>query len=537
MRFFFPLCFLVVLFTSCKTSIAPPPTLEQERLQFYMQEISSDYYQGRRPFTEGDKRTVAFLKKEIEAVGLKKVKGTYTQDVPLVEIVGHQGETMTLNTKSGKKVLNKNKDFVVHTEGNQADISLKDLEMVFCGYGTVDPSRNWNDYKDVDVRGKVAVVLINDPGFGGEDPEFFKGDEMTYSGRWTYKYEEANRQGAAGLLIIHETASAGYPWFVIESSWTGTLLNIKKTDEDPDCPIKGWIHRDRAIQLFKDSGFDFTESIKAARKPGFKAFSLNATVSVDLHSDFKEDVSQNVLGMIEGSKYPDEYVIYTAHWDHLGISTPIEGDSIYNGALDNASGVATLLSIAKAFAESETPPERSVIFLFVTAEEQGLLGTAYYVKNPLVPLDKTVCNLNLDGVNPIGEMKDFTIVGMGHSEMDALAEAEAKKQGRYVIADPEVSKGYFFRSDHFCFVKEGVPALYGEGGYEHAEKGVEYAKKAKEAYLEKHYHQPSDEFNADTWNFGGMIQDGQLYLNVGWNIANSQDWPQWKTGSEFSRKK
>ncbi len=535
MKYCLSLLLLLGLLVSCTNEKKSAPQLDQATAQKYMAEISSDYYEGRRPFTRGEKRTVEYLKKEIQAMGLEPVAGSYTQDVPLVEIVGHQGETMTLKTQNGEMILEKNEDFVVHTEGNQAEINMEDAEMVFCGYGIVDKSRNWNDFEGQDLKGKVAVVMINDPGFGGEDSTFFKGDEMTYSGRWTYKYEEANRQGAVGLLIIHETASAGYPWYVIKSSWTGTLLGIKKKDTDADCPIKGWISRDQAIALFENSGLDFTETIKSARKPGFKALPLNATCSVSLKSDFKEDVSQNVLGMIKGSKYPEEYIIYTAHWDHLGISTAVEGDSIYNGALDNASGVAAVMSIAKAFSEEGNRPERSIIFLFVTAEEQGLFGSLYYAENPLVPLDKTVCNLNMDGVNPIGAMKDFTIIGLGNSTMDEIAEEEAKKQGRYILPDPDPSKGYFFRSDHFCFVKVGVPALYGEGGYEHEEKGVEYAKEYKELYLEKHYHQPSDEFDPATWNFEGMMQDGQLYLNIGHRLANSREWPEWKEGSAFSR--
>ena len=424
-------------------------------------------------------------------------------------------------------------DYVIHADKTVDEIDIVDAELVFCGYGINAPEKNWNDYAGIDMKGKIAVVLVNDPGFGSEDEDFFKGDIMTYYGRWTYKYEEAERQGAKGLLIIHETTSAGYPWFVPQSSWTGGLLSLTRDDNTVGCDMKGWLHLDAATKLFEGCGLDLASEIRAARKPGFKAKSMNATVSTSLRNEYKFDSSHNVVAYIKGEKEPDDFIVYTAHWDHIGIGPVVNGDSIYNGALDNASGVATVMAIAKSFSELNVKPDRSVLFLMVTAEEQGLLGSEYYVKNPLFPIENTVCNLNMDGVNPVGEMNDLTIVGIGHSDMDEIAEVAAKAQDRYVLAEQEPEKGYFFRSDHFNFAKAGVPALYAEGGYDHKEKGKEYAKQMRDKYTTDNYHRPSDEYDEETWNFDGMLQDGQLYFDIGLKLANSERWPVWYEGSEF----
>ena len=538
---------LPIIFLSCKkeSPVSKPEhqiyasknaSLNSETIKRHLQELSSDKYMGRMPCTEGGKMAAQYINDEIKKLGLKPGNGdSYKQEVPLLTIDGEISNIMSVTT--GSKTMNwtKGKDFVVHSERKVDRVDIKNSELVFCGYGIVDPSRNWNDYAGIDMTGKTAVILINDPGYGGDDPDFFNGDIMTYAGRWDYKYDIADAQGADGLIIIHTTPTAGYPWFVVESSWTGPQQGLSGIDRSKDCGIKGWITLEKARQLFEECGLNITEEIKASRRQGFKPKSMGATVSVSVDNSFDECISHNVIGIIEGNKQPDEYVIYTAHWDHIGVGKVVEGDSIYNGALDNASGVATLLGIAEAFSLEENKPDRSIIFLFVTAEEQGLLGSEYYVENPLYPLTKTVCNLNLDGVNPAGLMKDLTITGIGYSDMDTYAKTAASKQGRYILEEQEPEKGYFFRSDHFNFVKKGIPALYAEGAYDHAEKGKEYAKEFRDGFVAQRYHAPSDEYDADSWNMDGMLQDGQLYYDIGQTISSSREWPKWNEHSEFQR--
>lgn len=529
----------ILLLTACKTDKSPlsqTATIEKSDIETYLSELAGDKYMGRKPFTKGDRLTVAYIKSEFEKMGLSPGnKASYYQDVPMVEITGYPSEIMSIKTPNKNIDLELSKDFMIHSERPAKKITVEDSELVFCGYGIVDESRGWNDFAGVDMKGKTAVVLINDPGFGSEDTSFFKGDIMTYYGRWTYKYEEADRQGAAGLLLIHETTSAGYPWFVVRTSWAGAQLHLKENRPD-DCGMKGWISLDSAKDLFTSCGLDLSKQIRAARQQGFKPVPLNATVTASIKNEIREDNSKNVIAMVKGSKYPAETIVYTAHWDHMGVGQAVEGDSIYNGALDNASGTATVMAIAKAYSQLKQAPERSIVFLMVTAEEQGLLGSAYYAKNPIFDINRTVCNLNMDGVNPIGEMSDFTLTGKGHSEMDEIALEEAKKQDRYVIAEQEPEKGYFFRSDHFNFAKAGVPVLYGGGEVEHRKEGKEYAATQRAEFIAKHYHQPSDEYDPNTWNYDGMVQDGQLYLNIGLRLANSQEWPKWYKSSEFKRK-
>ncbi len=506
-------------------------------IQTHLSELSKDYYEGRMPFSTGEERTVAYIESEFKKMGLEPAnEGSYIQSVPLVEINSTPDEKMLIRKGNKNLEFDLNTDFMIHTERQANRVDLKDSELVFCGFGINSKEFDWNDYEGMDLKGKTAVVLVNDPGFGGEDESFFKGNTMTYFGRWTYKYEEADRMGLAGLIIIHETASAGYPWYVVQSSWSGEQLGLKRDPNKLDCGIKGWIHLDAAKELFEFAGLDLGEQIRASRKKGFKPVAMNASITAGVNAVYREDVSKNVVGMIKGANQPEEYVIYTAHWDHIGISQAENGDSIYNGALDNASGTATVMAIAKAMVEAPQLPDRSVVFLMVTAEEQGLLGSEYYVENPIFPIASTVCNLNMDGVNPHGRMKDVTIVGYGQSEMDDYAEAVAKTQDRYILADQEPEKGYFFRSDHFNFAKVGIPPLYAEGAYDHRAKGKSYALKQKEIYNKNNYHRPSDEYIESEWDIDGMLEDAQLYYDVGLNIANSKDWPEWKEGSEFSRK-
>jgi len=528
----------VIMVSSCAepvtTTVKSGPTISKEEIKKHLEELSSDKYEGRKPFSRTEGITVEYIKNEFESMGLLPAnKGSYYQEVPMMEITSLPAKTMQVKTSSGSFDLNFKDDYVIHADKTVDEISIEDAELVFCGFGINAPEKNWNDYAGIDIKGKVAVVLVNDPGFGGEDPDFFKGDIMTYYGRWTYKYEEAERQGAKGLLLIHETTSAGYPWFVPQSSWTGALLSLTRDDNTKGCDMKGWLHLEAAKKLFASCDLDLAMQIKAARQPGFKPVAMNASVSTSIQNKYKFDSSKNVAAYIKGNKESEDFIIYTAHWDHIGVGPVVNGDSIYNGALDNASGVSTVMAIAKTFSEMKEKPDRSVLFLMVTAEEQGLLGSEYYAKHPLFPLENSVCNLNMDGVNPIGEMKDLTIVGKGQSDMDEIAEDVAKTQDRYVLAEQEPEKGYFFRSDHFNFAKAGIPALYAEGGYDHKEKGKEYARKMRDKYTTDNYHRPSDEYDETTWNFDGMIQDGQLYFDIGLKLANSQRWPVWYEGSEF----
>ena len=514
----------------------PQDVIESEILE-HLTELSDDKYLGRMPFGPADKMTVDYLVNACKDMGLEPgIDGSYTQSVPMVEITSTPIGGMMVSSSSGSKEYAFGKDYVIHCQKTIDGVDIDDAELVFCGYGTVDEARDWDDYAGIDMTDKIAVVLVNDPGFGGDDDTFFKGDEMTYFGRWTYKYEEADRQGAKGLLIIHETSSAGYPWFVVQSSWSGPQLGLEKESVQNGADIKGWIHLDMAKEIFTSSGNNLTDLIKQARQPGFKPIPLDLKVSASLTNVYKRDKSDNVVAMIKGSENPDEYILYSAHWDHIGVGTPVNGDSIYNGALDNASGTATVLAIAESMKRQEVAPDRSVLFTFVTAEEQGLLGSEYYALNPSAPINQIVANINIDGCNPNGPMKDFQIIGHGHSEMDDIAAEELKSQDRYVLPDQDPGKGYFFRSDHFNFAKVGIPALYGEGGYDHAEKGIEYGKQKDAEYTASNYHAPSDEYDADSWDMRGVMQDAQLYYNVGWRLANSDRWPQWKEGSEFSRK-
>ena len=533
----FCLLFSILIYMSCRQQATTHlPDLSHESLENHMTLLSSDEFQGRMPCTNGEEKTVSYLVQTLKELGVKSGNGSsYTQNVPLVDITSIMSGDMDIVTHDQTINLSPGSDFVINTERKTKSLELRNSDLVFCGYGIVAPERNWNDYEGIDMRGKTAVVLVNDPGYGGEDPNFFKGDVMTYYGRWTYKYDEADRQGADGLLIIHETSSAGYPWFVVQSSWTGSQQGLEGIDRSDDCGIKGWLSLDAAKELMEVSGSTLGEMIKKARTPGFKPIPIDAQVSVSISSRSEGCTSQNVIGILEGVKNPDEYVVYSTHWDHLGIGKVVNEDSIYNGAYDNASGTATVLAIAESFAKAVKKPDRSVVFLFVTAEEQGLLGSEYYAENPIYPLSQTVANLNMDGVNPAGWMNDFTIIGLGYSEMDDIAKVAAEEKGRYILNEQEPEKGFFFRSDQFNFAKKGVPVLYGKGRYDHREKGKAYAKKFNERYYSERYHSPADEFDKNEWNFDGMLQDGELYRDIGQRLANSKNWPKWKQGSEFSR--
>ncbi len=497
----------------------------------HLERLSSDKFLGRMPFTEGETLTVAYLKEEFEKLGLLPGNGdSYFQEVPLVEITGTPSEKMEISGPDGDFDLNFYEDFVVNTRKTDVVTQLKDSPLVFAGYGIVAPEYDWNDYEGIDWKGKTALVLVNDPGFTTKDTTLFKGSEMTYYGRWTYKFEEAARQGASGVLIIHETEPASYGWNVVQASNTGSQLGIEGNDELVD--IQGWISSEAAVRLFEAAGIENKDFRAMALDPAFQPAPLDLSASVQITNEIKRDVSRNVVARIDGGQTTEEYIVYAAHWDHLGIGKAVDGDSIYNGAVDNASGTACLLAIAEAF-KNGRQPERSIVFLAVTAEEQGLLGSAYYAAHPIYPPEKTVAAINMDAFESPGPMKDFTITGFGHSEMDDYADEIARKHGRYIMPDPEPEKGYFFRSDHFNFAKIGIPALFASGAYEDFERGPGYIKQKRDDYQQNHYHQPSDEFDPKQMSVSGVQADAQLLYEIGLKLSTEAYFPKWYKGSEF----
>jgi Zn-dependent M28 family amino/carboxypeptidase len=497
--------------------------------------LSSDAFQGRRPFTEGENKTINFLSKSFASIGLEPGNGTqYFQEVPMMEITPEGSPVMKVQSSKGSFELKKMDDYVLWTENTGPVVSLNDDEVVFAGFGIVAPEYHWNDYEGLDVKGKVVLVMVNDPGYGSGDTTLFKGDAMTYHGRWTYKFEEASRQGAKGCFIIHNTVTASYPFNVVQNSWGKAQMHLdSRGSKDYRCAVEGWITDAAAKKMLRASTSDTTLLAKARQK-GFKGISLGLKVSTSMNVKSVFNTSKNVIGKITGSKRPDEYIIYTAHWDHFGIGKPDEkGDTIYNGAMDNASGTAALLELARAFKSLKKQPERTIIFLSVTGEEQGLLGSAYYAQHPLYPIGKTVANINVDGINTVGRTKDFSIIGAGQSELEDYLKKEVVSKGRYIAAESHPEAGYYFRSDHFNFAKVGVPALTTGSGIDLIGEGKEAGIKLRDEYTAKYYHRPADEYDAARWNLEGGIEDIELLFQVGKRLAFETTWPQWKEGSEF----
>ena len=528
---------LLILFTACSTVDEKGPSgadaITGQGIDRHLRALASDEFLGRGPFTEGEHITIEYLADEFEKAGMiPGNNGSYYQEVPLVEIQSTVPESIAFSDESIDFKLTYRNDFVAFSQWLDPQVELIGSELVFAGYGIVAPEYGWNDYEGLDVKGKTVLVLVNDPGFSSDDPELFKGETMTYYGRWTYKYEEAARQGAAGVFVIHSPAPAGYPWQVVRNSWNGTGYYLKSDDGNRSrCKIEGWVTQDAAQTILQATGKSYDEVVSEAGQSGFQSFGTGISFSFEISNQWKEDVSRNVVAVLPGSEADDEYIIYSAHWDHFGVGIPNDGDSIYNGASDNATGVAAMLEIAKAFNSVEV--KRSIVFLAVTAEEQGLLGSAYYATNPVYPLDKTVANLNIDALPYYGRLKDLTVIGHGQSELDDYAERAAKSQGRYIVPDMDPGKGYFFRSDHFSFAKVGVPALYASGDYDLREGGVEKMTEMKNTYNTEHYHLPTDEYDPDTWDLAGIVEDAKLMYQIGLEIANDGNWPEWKDGSEF----
>jgi Zn-dependent M28 family amino/carboxypeptidase len=514
-------------------------TIKAEDLAEDVAVLASDEFEGRFPSSPGEEKTVNFLREEFLKLDLKPGNGdSFFQDVPMVEIAADPETKLNIEGKQQSNSFQYGDDYMAWTLRVMEEVSLDHSEMVFVGYGIVAPEYNWNDYEGMDVKGKTVVMLVNDPGYATEDPDLFNGRAMTYYGRWTYKFEEAAQQGAAGAFIIHETEPASYPWAVVRNSWAGSNFSLATEDNNMSrCAVEGWITLKTAHEIFRMAGQNFDDWKAASTERTFKALPLDLKASLTLKNKISRSKSRNVIAVLPGSDRPDEYIFYTAHWDHFGVDTTLEGDQIFNGARDNATGTAALIELAEAFTQLQTPPSRSIAFLAVTGEEQGLLGSKYYATHPIYPLTKTVASINIDAMNIFGRTKDITVIGYGNSELDRYIEEAAAKQGRQVQPDQSPERGSFYRSDHFSFAKEGVPSLYTSPGEENIEKGKEWAKSQMKKWAGENYHKPSDEYDPETWDLFGAEEDLRLLFSVGYKLSIETTFPDWKEGAEFKSKR
>ncbi len=520
---------------------APPPVsdhgfgpeISAEDFAAHVQTLASDAFEGRAPGGPGERRTIEYIQAHFERLGLRPGNGdSWLQAVPMVETTAAPDTALTLIMGDQSRDLAFGKQMVIGTRTGQPEIVLDRSELVFVGYGVHAPELGWNDYEGLDVKGKTVVMFVNDPGFHTGDESLFEGRRMTYYGRWTYKFEEAARQGAAAALIVHDDAGAGYGWGVVENGWTGPQFDLPTSvDPEPRIPLQGWITQEVAQALFAHAGLDLQAQYQAASSRDFRPVPLNAAISTTLRSSTREAVSNNVLGLLPGSTRPDEVVIYMAHWDHLGRSFGGVGDRIFNGAVDNATGVAGILEIAEMFA-TQPAPERSVLFLAVTLEESGLLGSKYYASNPVIPLHKTVATINIDAIQPIGPTRDFIVVGKGSSELEDILAPIAAAQDRVLVEESQPEVGSYFRSDHFNFAKAGVPSLYAKGGVDHRERGREYGMELVRDYTANRYHKPGDHFDP-SWDLRGIVEDLNALYQVGRTIVDSDRWPNWYEGNPF----
>jgi Zn-dependent M28 family amino/carboxypeptidase len=498
--------------------------------------LSADDFEGRFPASAGEEKTVNFLETEFEKLGLEPGNGdSFFQEVPLVAITADPKTRLEVTGGEESMMFTYAEDFVAGTLRVQEQVSLSESEMIFIGYGIVAPEYGWDDYAGLDVKGKTVVMLVNDPGYATQDPELFTGMAMTYFGRWTYKFEEAARQGAEGAIIIHETEPASYGWAVVRNGWTGPQYSLVRDDNNLSrCAVESWITLDTAKKVIASAGLNFEEMKTASVQPGFEPISLGLRASIVVKNSITYSSSRNVIALLRGSKRADEYIIYTAHWDHLGMNPGLEGDQIYNGALDNATGTAALIELARAFKRVNPAPERSLVFLAVTAEEQGLIGSDYYARHPVFPLNRTVAAINMDSLNIWGKMRDVRIVGYGRSELDDYVRSAAEEQGRVVLPDLAPERGSYYRSDHFSFAKQGLPSLYVTTGVQHIENGEEWGRSRKIEHNRQHYHRPSDEYDPN-WDLTGAVQDLQLLFKVAYRLSMETAFPEWSEDSEFKR--
>ena len=532
-----------------KVALADLPKTQTAAMLQHIKVLASDEYGGRFPGTPGEEKTVKYLEAEFQKLGLKpgNTDGTYVQKVPLVGITGAEAKPLAIAGAKGRATFKWKEDVVAWTKHVADGAGIDASDMVFVGYGVTAPEYNWDDFKGVDVKGKTIVMLVNDPQIPDAadpsklDPKMFNGNAMTYYGRWTYKYEEAARRGAAGAFIVHEEKPAGYPFGVVQG-FLGERFDLVTPGKNMErASIEGWFSLDAAKRILKMAGQDFDALKKQATSRDFKPVPLGLKASMAVKNTNRTIDSRNVLAKLEGSDpaLKDEYVVYSAHWDHLGTVDPDpdnKADTIANGAIDNASGVAALLEMARAFTEVKPAPKRSILFLMVTAEEQGLLGSEYYARTPVYPVAKTLANINLDGVNQWGRTKDITVIGLGASDLDDYLRDAAAEQSRTLRPDPESEKGFYYRSDHFNFAKQGVPALYTDTGVEFIGKPAEYSQQKRDEYNKVDYHQPSDEIKPD-WDLSGAAEDADLLVAVGYRVANADKFPEWKPGNEFRAKR
>ena len=547
-------CFLAIIFATTMPILAGNPedrlkpaldVITPDGLLAHIKVLSSDEFEGRAPGTKGEELSLKYISDQFRSIGLKpgNPDGSFTQEVPLAGIKSDPRMIFVVNGQSTE--LKYPDDFVASSARLQPEIKINNSDIVFVGYGIVAPEYGWDDYKDVDVRGKTILILINDPLIPDPkdpsrlDEKMFKGKAMTYYGRWTYKYEIASQKGAAAAVIIHETEPAAYPYSVVKTSWAKENYELDAPDKNKNAvQVRSWIALDVAKKLLTDCGQDFDSLKKAAITKEFRPVPLSAKVSVAIKQQLRSVKSHNVIGKFEGSdpKLKAEYVIYTAHWDHLGSHPELQGDQIFNGAVDNASGDAAVIQLAAAFSKLNPPPKRSILFMCTTAEEANLLGAQFYATHPLYPLEKTLADINIDGVNPWGKARDIEDLTDGNSTLDDLLGQAATQQGRVMKPNSQPEKGGFYRVDSFEFAKAGVPCLGTAGGIDIISKPSEYGKQKRDEYIAKHYHQPSDEVDP-TWDLSGAVQDVDLLFEVGYQIANADKFPEWKPGAEFKPKR
>ena len=526
--------------------MAAEQVIDTSSLLQHIKDLAADSMEGRAPGTSGEEKAVAYLTGQFQKMGLKpgNPDGSYLQKVDLIGYTAHPTASFTARGKTVS--LRYPDDYIANSRHNRDSTKIENSDVVFVGYGVVAPEYGWDDYKGIDVKGKTILMLINDPAVPAPnaapadsaalDTAMFKGKAMTYYGRWTYKYEIASEKGAAAAIIIHETGPAGYPYEVVRSSNSAEQFDVPSADAEKRVPVEGWLRLEKAKELLRDAGLNFDSLKAAAKKKDFKPVPLEAKANFDIKIDHREIQSKNVVAKLEGGDKKNEYVIYTAHWDHLGKDTTLKGDQIFNGAADNASGCAALLDIAQAYTKLTTPPRRSILFLSVTAEEKGLVGSKYYAEHPLYPLNKTAADINMDGINQWGRTNDFTVIGLGNSTLDDDLTRILKTDGRVVRPDAEPEKGFYYRSDHFEFAKEGVPALDTDAGIDFIGKPNGYGMRKRDEYTSKDYHKPSDEVKKD-WDLSGGVQDVRTLFRVGYVVAQQDSMPQWKPGAEFKAKR
>jgi Zn-dependent M28 family amino/carboxypeptidase len=519
-------------------------SITADGMMAHIRRLASDEFEGRAPGTPGEDSTVAYLTAQFQALGLApgNPDGSFIQNV---ELIGYTGRaTATLRAGSRAIPMRPLDDFVAVARHDSATVSVNNSEIVFVGYGVTAPEYEWDDYRGVDVRGKTVLIMVGDPPVPDPsdssrlDSAVFRGKAMTYYGRWTYKYEKASEMGAAAAIIIHQTGPAGYPWDVVSGSWGGENLDIPGSGAVARVPVEGWITDVKAREILGAAGLDFDELSRRAAARGFTAVPVPGSASWQVQNTVRRVQSRNVVAKLEGSDpaLREEYVVYSAHWDHFGRNQSLEGDQILNGALDNASGTALMLEIAEAFTMLDPKPPRSILFLAVTAEEAGLLGAKYYARHPLYPLEKTLANINIDGANQWGRTSDVVVIGLGNSTLDDVLDSIVTASGRTIVPDPESEKGFFYRSDHFEFAKEGVPALYADAGVNYVGKPEGWGLQKRNEYTANDYHKPSDEIKPD-WDLSGGAEEGQTLFQVGYRVATSPVWPEWKPGTEFKAKR